>query len=141
RPRPRAALLWAPADPSIAPAGAQAGRGLDPRPPGGRRELGRHPTTLGVLAHGAPCRRPRPRSSRAQEGPRRDARSVDDPPRRREPAGAGVPVSGLGYRARLARSAGVWGRRFPALAAERRAVAAARGDPGAGRLVRASPRS
>ncbi len=78
-------------------------RGVDRGPPGSRRFLGRHPTAVGLLDHGAAPARLLTRPPGAAQRPRR-ARGLHDSrtwPRR--PALAtprGLPVAGLGHRAR-----------------------------------------
>src|SRR6185437_11481752 len=56
---PGAALLRAAPGTGAAPAGPAPGRRMDPRAPGGRRFLGRHPAAVGLLAaRPAPARVP-----------------------------------------------------------------------------------
>ena len=88
--------------PPLRRAALRGGGALDRRPPGGRRLVGRHPAAVGLLAdRAAPPRLP-DRPSRDGGRPRRPrhvhARG------RREPPARGVPVAGVGHRARRRRA-------------------------------------
>ena len=97
-PRPGPARIRTASVPAAAARRARGGGALDRRPPGGRRVVGRHPAAVGLLPdRAAPPRLP-DRPSRDGGRPRRPrhvhARG------RREPPARGVPVAGVGHRAR-----------------------------------------
>jgi len=85
------------------PARGPGRRALDSGAAGGGRLLGRDPASVGVGDHRARRARARARRSDARQGRRGLARLHGR--RRRAAAARGVPVAGLGHRARRARAA------------------------------------
>ena len=105
--------------------GAEEGRALHRRPAGGRRLVGRHPATVGLLADGAQPARLSGRAPAHPEGAR-GPRQVHDR-RRRDAAPRGLPVTGLGYGARADRPRRRRARARPSGDRAGRTVAAGRG--------------